>query len=406
MILNYSVKNFYSIGEEGASVNFAVNGNAPKTDLYVNAGKDAGRASILEAVIGPNASGKTQLIKGLPFIHHILTTSYFVNPNDEMLFEPHLAFADAPSEVSTRFTVDGRIFEYELIFTKQMILKEEYKEVSRTKERVTGKVFTSREWIPEKNKYKFIDKKLGIESHSELRKNASMLASAMQKGTPAPLARKISEFWTDSVVVHNLWKGGNREDGGSNLFYRMLRDLLEADNEEAREKVSDILRVYDLGFSDFHEEIIKLPNETRSEYYIRHQFNDSNFLIKVEEESSGTKRLISILTSIMRVLFIEKGGIVIIDEIDAYLHPDIVEALVKLFVHPETNPHRAQMLFGTHDHRILTLLDKQQIILTEKNDCGVTESWRLDEVEDVDSRDNYYTQYMAGAYGARPRLGA
>lgn len=405
MILNYSVKNFYSIGKDGASVNFAVDGNAPKTDMYVSAGKEAGRASLIEAVFGANASGKTQLLKGLAFIHHMLTTSYYVNPSDEMLFEPHLALSDDPSEVSVRFTVDERIFEYTLIFTKKRILKEKYREFSRSSERLTGKIFASREWIEGDNKYNFVDKELGISSHSELRKNASMLTAAMQKDTPSPLAKLIADYWKESIVVHNLWMKGNREDSSNNLFHRSLRDLFEDDNKAMRDQVEKILRVYDLGFGDFHEEKIKLPDDTRSEYYIKHRFTGSNFLIQVEEESSGTKRLVSTVSSIVRALMVKSGGVAIIDEIDAYLHSDIVEALIELFVHPDTNPNHSQIIFSTHNHRLLEMLDKQQITFTEKNDCGVTEAWRLDEADDVDSRDNYYTKYISGAYGARPRIG-
>lgn len=405
MILNYSVKNFYSIGKEGASVDFTVNGNAPKTDLYSTPSEDAGRVSLIEAVIGSNASGKTQLLKGLAFIHHMLTSSYYVHPNDPMLFKPHLGLKKCPSEITVRFTVKKRLFEYGLVFTEKRILKEEYREFSKTKTRLTGKLFASREWNEETNKYSFTDKELGISSRSEIRKNASMLSSAMQKETPSALAKLISDYWADSVIVHNLWMGGNREDGSDNLLRRTLRDLFDDDNKAIRDRVKDILKAYDLGFEDFHREVITLPNdETKSEHYINHRFTDSDFVVLIEEESSGTKRLISTLTNIVRALLVEEGGIAIIDEIDAYLHPDVVEALINLFVHPETNPHRAQILFSTHNHRLLESLDKQQITLTEKNKEGKTEAWRLDEM-DVDSRDNYYTKYISGAYGARPRIG-
>ena len=48
--------------------------------------------------------------------------------------------------------------------------------------------------------------------------------------------------------------------------------------------------------------------------------------------------------------------------------------------------------------------DKYQIILTEKNEKGVSESWRLDEMIGVRADDNYYSKYIAGAYGAVPKF--
>ena len=101
----------------------------------------------------------------------------------------------------------------------------------------------------------------------------------------------------------------------------------------------------------------------------------------------------------------QPGGIAAIDELDAYLHPDIVEALVKIFMSPETNPNRAQLLFSSHSHQLLAEFDKQQIILVEKNDEGATDVWRLDDVSGVRADDNYYAKYIAGAYAAKPKIG-
>lgn len=408
MILNYSVKNFYSIGEDGATVNFAVNGNAPKTDLYVNTGEAGGRVSLIETVIGPNASGKTQLLKGLAFLRHMITASYQDHPEASLLFEPHLGLSDAPSELSVRFTVDTRVFEYFIQLTTEKILKEELKEFSKTKERFTDKVIAVRTWDDTKSKYIFTDKVLDLTDAGVLRRNASMIASAMQKDAPSELAELISDYWTDCVLAHNLWVHGNRDDvdTGDKLLRFKLRQIFRKDNSLLRDRVKEILLRFDIGFDDFVEEVLEsLDGQRDTKYYLNHSFTDSNFVVPIENESSGTKRLVSILTSIVQVLAVDCGGIAVVDEIDAYLHPDIVEALVDLFVYPETNPNHAQLLFSTHNHRLLESFDKQQITLTEKNEFGNTEAWRLDEVEDVDSRDNYYTKYITGAYGARPKLG-
>lgn len=410
MILNYSVKNFYSIGEKGAGVSFAVDGNAPRTDLYVDAGEIAGRVSLIETVIGANASGKTKLLKGLAFISHMITSSYQDRPNAPMshLFTAHMSQLDTPTEVFVCFVVAERVFEYTLVFNRNMILSETLKERSKTSERVTAKTVSSREWSERDNKYTYTDRVLGINNTNDLRRNASMIASAMQKDEPAGVAKLISDYWTKAVVVHNLWVGGNREDtdAGDMLLQKKIKELLDTKNAALKNQVRGILQKYDLGFNDFSEQVIKLPgNESISVYNITHKFKGfDEFAVRAEMESSGTKRLISALTSIISALLIDKGGLAVIDEIDAFMHPDIVEKLIDLFIYPETNPNKSQLLFSTHNHRILESLDKQQITLTEKNKEGKTESWRLDEMEGVRSTDNYYTKYLTGAYGARPRI--
>jgi hypothetical protein len=53
---------------------------------------------------------------------------------------------------------------------------------------------------------------------------------------------------------------------------------------------------------------------------------------------------------------------------------------------------------------LLNKLDKYQIVLVEKNENGISEAWRLDEVSDVRPDENYYSKYIAGAYGAVPKI--
>jgi len=411
MILNYRIKNFYSIGEDGVTINFGVDGNAPKNNLFISRGDVAGRISLIESVIGPNASGKTRILQGIAFLAYLIGCSYSNNPKSDIPFEPHIANYKKPSEVSTKFTINNRVFEYLFILDNKKIIKEELKEYSRTKERITAKTLASRKWDSSKDSYILIDKGLGISSPTELRKNASMIASTMQKENPSDLAKLISDYWSKNVFTYNLWVKGNTEDSTmafDRLVQISLHRLLEQKNNPVQERLKETLSKYDIGFSDFfkHETTLPIPGASKQILYgINHKFIDEEFKTLIEQESSGTKRMIVILDNIMDALSVKNSGIAVIDEIDAFLHPDIVEAFVDLFISPETNPNKAQLLFSTHNHRLLNALDSRQIILVEKNKYGKTESWRLDEVEGIKSTDNYFTRYISGAYGARPKIG-
>lgn len=412
MILNYTVRNFYSIGEDGITIDFAVDGNAPKNNLFIDRGDVAGRVSLIESVIGPNASGKTKVLQGIAFLKHLIAYSYHNDPKADILFEPHAACSKKPSEIASKFTVGDRVFEYLFILDDKKIIKEELKEYSRTKERITSKTLASREWDSTTESYKLTDKGLGISSASELRRNASMISSTMQKENPSDLARIISDYWSEDVFEYNLWVQGNKEDSSlafDRLVMRSLHQLSENKTNAVSKKVKETLTKYDIGFNDFFRYETKLPitgANKRIVYGIKHSFLNNDFNTLIEQESSGTKRMIVILDCIMKALSVKGGGIAIIDEIDAFLHPDIVEAFVDLFISPSTNPNKAQLLFSTHNHRLLNSFDSRQIVLVEKNKQGKTESWRLDEMEGVKSTDNYYTRYISGAYGARPKIGA
>ncbi len=99
-----------------------------------------------------------------------------------------------------------------------------------------------------------------------------------------------------------------------------------------------------------------------------------------------------------------KSGVVVIDEMEADMHPDMLTTLLNLFINPEINPHNVQIIFTCHAHEVLNLLDKTQVMLVEKNENGMSEAWRLDEMQGVRRDDNLYAKYRAGAYGAVPNL--
>ena len=71
----------------------------------------------------------------------------------------------------------------------------------------------------------------------------------------------------------------------------------------------------------------------------------------LEEESRGTQALFRIAPPILQA--IEDGGIVLVDELEASLHPALAQQIVHQFNDPATNPRNAQLIFTTHDTNLL-----------------------------------------------------
>ena len=117
---------------------------------------------------------------------------------------------------------------------------------------------------------------------------------------------------------------------------------------------------------------------------------------------TGKENLFNILSDILPIL--RTGGVLILDEFDANLHPHMLPELIDLFLSEELNQKNAQLIFSTHHHEILNKLDKYQINILEKNrDTGSSKILRLDELG-IRSDDNYYTKYISGAYRGVPNL--
>lgn len=128
------------------------------------------------------------------------------------------------------------------------------------------------------------------------------------------------------------------------------------------------------------------------------------FPLHLEDESDGTKILMSIAPAIESVL--NKGGVLFIDEIERGLHPLLVSFIIAKFQSKESNKIGAQLIFTTHDTELLNmqLLRKDQLYFTDKNsEDGVSELYSISEFGTKTS-ENIRKGYMLGKYGAIPNL--
>ena len=125
------------------------------------------------------------------------------------------------------------------------------------------------------------------------------------------------------------------------------------------------------------------------------------------EESHGTMVWFGLAGPVVRAL--ASGSVLLVDEIEAGLHPALVRQLVRLFQDPDTNPAGAQLIFNSHEASLLgdsgedRVLGRDQVWFTEKNDDGAS---RLYPLSDLRPRidEAIGRRYLAGKYGATPIL--
>jgi len=401
MIHQFSCKNFYSFLDE-TIVSFAVNDKAPKNDGYFMT--DSGdRLSKVETVIGPNASGKTNLLKVLPFLKWLIVDSFNANPTAPLPVKAFLLSKHdkTPTELSVDFQIEKNIFSYHFKLNQEKILHEELKVTNKTEKKVTTKTLCKRSWDEKKQKYIFSGDKFKFPKNSEdaLRKNASVVSFGMRLNHAQ--SSKIGEYW--EKVENNIVSPEWIEDFLPNTMRNLVESLhFYSENEKLKEEAEKLLARFDLGFNTFNIRKEKTENGYSIHVEAIHFFEGKKYALPFHYESAGTKQLFVLLKTILLVL--SRGGVAVLDEFDVNLHPEMILSLYELFISPETNPHNAQMLFSTHSHRILNELDKYQIVLIEKNKNGTSEAWRLDEMKGVRPDDNYYAKYIAGAYGAIPKI--
>ncbi len=403
MIHSFSCKNFYSFNDL-TTVSFVVNEKAPHNEGYFRT-ESGNRLSKVETVIGPNASGKTNLLKVLPFLKWLITGSFDLKPSDLLPFKPFLFASNdnKTTEISADFEIKGDVFTYSFNVSRERIISEELKVRNKTNEKLTSKKVFSRYWNNKNEKYELDDNSFNLpkEFENSMRANASIVSVAVRFNHKE--SQKIFDYWQkiETNVIEAGWIGDS-------LLPNAVKQLIEtfdfySENEIVKKEVDKLLSRFDLGLESFDIKKEKKGDEFSISINGIHTFGgQKDYRLPIQYESSGTKQLSVLSKSIL--LALTNGGMVVVDEFDVNLHPEVVLTLVELFIHQETNPHNAQLLFSAHSHRVLTRLDKYQIVLTEKNEKGESEAWRLDDVSNVRTDDNYYEKYITGAYGAVPKL--
>lgn len=120
-------------------------------------------------------------------------------------------------------------------------------------------------------------------------------------------------------------------------------------------------------------------------------------------ESHGTRAFIKMFPFIMSAL--DSGGIVAIDEMDASIHPNMLPEMVRWFYGASgRNKYDSQLWLSCHSASLLDDLNKEEIVICEKDRQGRSRSYSLMDVK-VRRDENHYRKYLSGAYGGVPYLG-
>jgi len=105
---------------------------------------------------------------------------------------------------------------------------------------------------------------------------------------------------------------------------------------------------------------------------------------------------------------LRNGKILIIDEMDASLHPILTMHLVEMFHDKKINNKNAQLIFATHDINLLhtDLFRRDQVWFAEKDKYGATDIYSLLEYKySTRKTTNKAKNYLQGRYGGIPYIG-
>lgn len=393
MLHSYSFSNFQSFLNR-VDVDLTLSRKTQMTDWMCEARTGQGLSKLL-AVIGPNGSGKTALLKPVAFLGWFLRDSFQSQPEALIPIAAHIAAQDQPTELQCVVDFDNTLWRYELRCTPKRVLHEA---LYRKRDRY-GYVFV-RDWDEDKGGYSIKQQDFGLapQEAKKVRQNASLISTAAQYGVP--LAQRLAAPY----VITNVNLLG-REPMNNGLLLAAAEHF--ARSKEQQPLMDQLLTGWDLGLSGVDLQQIPAPTPADPNRKVwmpfgRHCHGAKEFTLPFLVESSGTQSAFVLLSRLLPAL--EIGGLAVIDEFENDLHPHMLEPILELFANPATNPHRAQLLFTCHAVEVLNLVHKSQVMLVQKSPDCESSACRLDAVSGIRSDDNFYAKYMAGAYGAVPEF--
>lgn len=151
---------------------------------------------------------------------------------------------------------------------------------------------------------------------------------------------------------------------------------------------------------------LKMGEVTATSYHRGTKKNGEKelFPLELSEESDGTRKLMAIAPAIESVM--NKGGVLLVDELERELHPMLVNYLVSKFQSKRTNTNNAQIIFTTHNTELMNeeIMRKDQLYFVDKSQAnGVSELYSISEFSTKTS-ENIQKGYLIGKYGATPNI--
>ena len=397
MLCQFTVKNYKSIRDE---ITFDMQAAAiSEHDNKIIKDIDGESFLPISAIYGPNGGGKSNVLEALhtldsKVLRPLCATcdkAYCDYKARKIPVEP-FAFSEQaknePTEFELFFRTEKAEYRYILHMKKDEVV---YESLDRVK-MDTGRRSALFRRDTESTELKGIFGKLKIsEDLSATLPLISYLGITYKKNE---VVKDVLNWFEDAIDFLNY---GNP--------YQELRTAI-AKSEDIKHLVLNMIKEMDLDIEDFR---IEEKDNDRIEIFTKHTVDGYSAEITLSEESSGTRKLFGLLPFIAKSLIY--GTTLVIDELDAKIHPMLLQYIIKLFTDMSINKNGGQLIFTSHDLSTMNneVFRRDEIWFVAKGrgqNSGLYSlvEFKNDKGESVRKDAKYDKQYLEGKYGADPYL--
>lgn len=392
MLCQFSFKNFKSYREETV---FDLQAAAlPEFSDTLITSEKASPLLPVSVIYGPNGGGKSNLLQALTCLISTVTTPIInlktsrthIILQQSVDCSPFLLddkSREEPTEFLIYFRTEKNEFRYYLALRKDEIVSE-----SLSRKTIGGK----------KPANIFYREGSEITLGASIKKgsintavNAKMpFLSFLAINYHLPVIAEVQE-WFESCTIRNYANP------------RVENEIMLSDNPETQRRIVRLLNDMGIDIDRYRYD----PDD--DEIYLIREIGGQSYELPFDAESDGTKKLIAALPVLL--LALAEGRLVIIDELDAKLHPKLLRYIISLFKNPEINKKGAQLIFTSHDLCTMknTVFRRDEIWFAALDKNRSSEIYSLHEIrrednERVNNTAAYDKQYLEGRYGADPYL--
>ncbi|MBE2289948.1 MAG: ATP-binding protein [Chitinophagaceae bacterium] len=415
MIIEFSLGNYRSFNEI-QRINFRATGlvSEDKTVDANNIAEVSGQRLLKTVgVYGANASGKSNLLKGLQFFKRLIVSSLENETAFSNWFQPNKQ-VDSHSDHLGYFQIilllNERKYRYGFTLTNDGIAAEWLYGTAEKNEtfyfqRVLNEVKVNNEYFPEG---------VNIPYETKLRRDALFLTFCSSYN--GDISGLIRDYFVDKLKLDIGYDYNNLEtnllvmSGAKQTVLDWLNEASLAYSDINVKKASSLTK-FDLKGNIVSHNNLNASIEMGQVKLNKNVYNKEGQVVNQitmdleQDESEGTQKYYSYIGQFFNKFI--NGGLFISDEIDSNFHPALLRKIIGMFNNPKINKANAQLLFTSHDTNLMSpeIMRRDQFYFTEKSPTDATVLYSLADLKGIRNNADFAKQYLAGYYGALPVLG-